>query len=92
MMPRIVQPDSSKSIFYALGYGGNGVMYSAQAGRHMAERIAGKGDTSKLPIFTSSLPFPNVLDERIAAEIFAPFRRFGQRFLYKWYALKDEVL
>ena len=92
MMPRIVQPDSNKTIFYALGYGGNGVMYSAQAGRHMADRMAGKGDTSKLPIFTSSLPFPNVLDERIAAEIFAPFRRFGQRFLYKWYALKDEVL
>ncbi len=92
MMPRIIQPDSNKTIFYALGYGGNGVMYSAQAGRHMGDRIAGKSDTSKLPIFTSSLPFPNVLDERIAAEMFAPFRRFGQRFLYKWYALKDEVL
>jgi len=42
MMPRIVQPDPKQSIFYSLGYGGNGVMYSAQAGRRMAERIAGK--------------------------------------------------
>jgi glycine/D-amino acid oxidase-like deaminating enzyme len=32
MMPRIVQPDPKQSIFYSLGYGGNGVMYSAQAG------------------------------------------------------------
>ena len=42
MMPRIFQPDPQQTIFYALGYGGNGVMYSAQAGRRMAERIAGK--------------------------------------------------
>jgi glycine/D-amino acid oxidase-like deaminating enzyme len=41
MMPRIVQPDPKQTLFYALGYGGNGVMYSAQAGRRMAEQIAG---------------------------------------------------
>ena len=29
-------------MFYALGYGGNGVSFSAHAGRRMAERIAGK--------------------------------------------------
>ena len=42
MMPRIVQPDPAQTLFYALGYGGNGVSYSAQAGRRMAEMIAGK--------------------------------------------------
>jgi len=39
-VPRIVQPDPGQSIFYALGYGGDGVMYPAQAGRRMAQMIA----------------------------------------------------
>ena len=54
MMPRVIQPDAKESVFYALGYGGNGVRFSAHAGRRMAERIAGK--TSKafeLPIYDS---------------------------------------
>ncbi|GAC1326779.1 MAG: FAD-binding oxidoreductase [Collimonas sp.] len=91
MMPRIVQPDPNQTIYYALGYGGNGVMYSAQAGRRMADRIAGKKSGSELPIFDSKLPFPNVM-EMIESPIFAPFRRIGQRVLYRWYHLKDEVL
>lgn len=90
MMPRIFQPDPMQSIYYALGYGGNGVMYSAQAGRRLAQRIAGKS-TPELPIFRSKLPFPSVL-EKVESPIFAPFRRIGQRFLYRWYHLKDEVL
>lgn len=90
MMPRIVQPDPMQTIFYALGYGGNGVMYSAQAGRRLADSIAGKG-TPELPIFRSRLPFPNVR-EAVESELFAPFRRFGQWWLYRWYSMKDEVL
>lgn len=90
MMPRIFQPDPRQSIFYALGYGGNGVMYSAQAGRRLADSIAGKG-TPELPIFRSKLPFPNVR-EMVESEMFAPFRRFGQWWLYRWYSMKDEVL
>lgn len=82
MMPRIYQPDQNEQAFYAMGYGGNGVMYSAQAGKRMAERIAGKPVPDHLPFFDSPLP----------SEIFAPFRRIGQRFLYQWYHLKDEVL
>jgi len=39
----------------------------------------------------SPLPFPNVL-ERFESEAFAPFRRLGQRVLYKWYWLRDEKL
>jgi glycine/D-amino acid oxidase-like deaminating enzyme len=82
MMPRIHQVDNEQ-IFYAQGYGGNGVSFSAHAGRRMAERIAGKsGPVFDLPIYNSPLPY----------EIFAPFRRIGQRFLYRWYWLKDEVL
>ena len=91
MMPRIYQPDQSKSIFYALGYGGNGVMYSAQAGKRLAQWIAGEGALLDLPICTTPLPFPNVA-EVVESQTFAPFRRLGQSFLYQWYQLKDEVL
>lgn len=83
MMPRICQPDPEQSIFYAMGYGGNGVMYSAQAGRRMAQMVAGKGGELDLPIFTSPLPSHGVL---------TPFRRWGQRFMYLWYYVKDERL
>lgn len=81
MMPRIFQPDPKQKIFYAMGYGGNGVMYSAQAGRRMAQMIAGKGQTLDLPIFTSPLPGRSLL---------TPFRRLGQRAMYVWYQYKDE--
>ncbi|AXK37959.1 NAD(P)/FAD-dependent oxidoreductase [Crenobacter cavernae] len=91
MMPRIFQPDPRQTIYYAVGYGGNGVMYSAQAGRRLAALIAGKSAGPELPIFRSALPFPNVR-EMVESQAFAPFRRVGQRFLYRWYHLKDEVL
>ncbi|MDI5923063.1 FAD-binding oxidoreductase [Halomonas sp. LR5S13] len=91
MMPRIHQPDAKETVYYALGYGGNGVMYSAQAGRRLAQWIAGHGKELDLPIFTSKLPYPNIR-EMVESQAFAPFRRFGQRFLYRWYHLKDEVL
>ncbi len=82
MMPRIFQPDPAQRLVYALGYGGNGVSYSAQAGRRMAEMIAGKAFTSQdLPIFASRLP----------THPFSPFRRLGQRMLYQWYQFRDEA-
>ena len=83
MMPRIVQPDTGRSVFYALGYGGNGVSFSAYAGRRLAQRMAGKPDPAfDLPIYNSPLP----------GHAFAPFRRLGQAMLYRWYYLRDEVL
>lgn len=89
MMPRIFQPDPRETIYYALGYGGNGVMYSAQAGKRMAQLIAGDKTGMDLPIFQSKLPFPNI-KEVVESQTFAPFRRMGQNFLYRWYAYKDE--
>jgi glycine/D-amino acid oxidase-like deaminating enzyme len=81
MMPRIVRPDPAQAIYYALGYGGNGVSFSTHAGRRMAERIAGKaGPQWNLPIYESPLP----------GHPFAPFRRLGQRMLYRLYQAKDE--
>jgi glycine/D-amino acid oxidase-like deaminating enzyme len=92
MMPRIAQPDPSESVFYALGYGGNGVSFSAHAGRRMAQRIAGKADRAfELPIYDSALEYPNVMN-LVRSRAFAPFRRFGQRALYHWYHLRDERL
>ena len=92
MMPRITQPDASKKIWYAVGYGGNGVSFSTWAGKRLAERIAGRDAVRavfELPIYDSPLPFPNVMG-LVESQAFAPFRRMGQRMLYKWYWLKDE--
>ena len=92
MMPRITQPDPKQTVFYALGYGGNGVAFSAHAGRRMAERIAGTTDKAfELPIYQSALEYPNVFN-LVRSRAFAPFRRVGQRFLYHWYHLQDEGL
>lgn len=81
MMPRITQPDPNIPLYYALGYGGNGVMYAAQAGRRMAQLAMKKGADLRLPIFTSPLPHEGWR---------TPFRRFGQYWLYHWYHLRDE--
>jgi glycine/D-amino acid oxidase-like deaminating enzyme len=94
MMPRIAQPDPRQTVWYALGYGGNGVSFSTWAGKRLAERVAGQDaghEVFKLPIYDSPLPYPNVLG-LVESAAFAPFRRFGQRFLYKWYWLRDEKL
>ena len=83
MMPRVTRADGGADVFYALGYGGNGVMYSAQAGRRMAQLVAGQPDGAfDLPIFTSELP----------GHPLAPVRRLGQALLYRWYQLQDERL
>ncbi|MDE2456365.1 MAG: FAD-binding oxidoreductase, partial [Burkholderiales bacterium] len=92
MMPRITQPDPKETVYYALGYGGNGVSFSAHAGRRLAERIAGKRNkVFDLPIYQTPLEYPNVFN-LVRSQAFAPFRRFGQQFLYRWYYLRDEVL
>ncbi len=78
MMPRVVQPDPRQRLFYGLGYGGNGVSFSAQAGRRLAALVAGK-PLPDLPIFKDALP----------GHPLAPFRRVGQRMLYRHYARRD---
>lgn len=76
MMPRIVQPDAKKCIFYAQGYSGNGVAFSAYAASRLAMLVAGKTIAeSDLPIFTSPLP----------THPLRPFRRMGQRLLFHYY-------
>jgi glycine/D-amino acid oxidase-like deaminating enzyme len=92
MMPRITRPDPQQTVWYAVGYGGNGVSFSTWAGKRLAERVAGADanrEVFRLPIYDSPLPYPNVMGV-VESPRFAPFRRFGQRFLYKWYWLRDE--
>jgi glycine/D-amino acid oxidase-like deaminating enzyme len=92
MMPRITRPDPAQSVWYAVGYGGNGVSFSTWAGKRLAERVAGKDagrEVFQLPIYSSELEYPNMFG-LVRSQAFAPFRRFGQRFLYKWYWFRDE--
>jgi glycine/D-amino acid oxidase-like deaminating enzyme len=94
MMPRIVRPDPAQPVWYALGFGGNGVSFSTWAGKRLAERIVGQDagrEVFDLPIYGSSLEYPNVLNA-VRSELFAPFRRIGQHLLYRWYWLRDEKL
>ena len=93
MMPRITRPDPARAVWYALGYGGNGVSFSTWAGKRLAERIAGQDagrEVFKLPIYDAPLEYPNVLGA-VRSPLFAPFRRLGQRVLYRWYARRDEA-
>lgn len=93
MMPRITRPDPMLPVWYALGYGGNGVSFSTWAGKRLAERVAGQDAgraVFELPIYNSALEHPNVLGA-VRSPAFAPFRRVGQRALYKWYAWRDEA-
>ena len=80
MMPRITGLPDLPGAYYALGYGGNGVMYSAMAGRRMAQLVAGQ-KVPDLPIFGSELKHEGWK---------TPFRRLGQWGLYQLYHFRDE--
>ena len=92
MMPRITHPDPEQTVWYALGYGGNGVAFSTWAGKRLAERVAGKDERAEvfnLPIYDSPLQYPNILGA-VRSPALALFRRLGQRALYRLYWLQDE--
>lgn len=92
MMPRITQPDAAQNIWYAVGYGGNGVAFSTWAGKRLAQRVVGQDAGKavfKLPIYDSPLQAPNLLGV-VRSPALAPFRRLGQRILYQWYGWQDE--
>jgi glycine/D-amino acid oxidase-like deaminating enzyme len=94
MMPRIVRPDPDRAVWYALGYGGNGVSFSTWAGKRLAERIVGKdvgNPAFSLPIYATPLEYPNLFGV-IKSALLAPFRRLGQHILYKGYWLRDEKI
>ncbi len=73
-MPHIYK--TPNETYYATGYCGSGVSFSAWAGKQMADLVMEKSVDS--PLLT---PLPNFP--------FAPFRRMGQRFFYQYGRLKD---
>jgi glycine/D-amino acid oxidase-like deaminating enzyme len=92
MMPRITRPDPDQAIWYAVGYGGNGLAFSTWAGKRLAERLVGQDagrEVFKLPIYDTPLQPPNLFG-LIRSPALAPFRRLGQRILYRWYSHRDE--
>ena len=67
-----------ENVFYAMGYCGSGVSFSVQAGKRLAEKVAGK-TLPNLPLYNKALPkFP-----------FAPLRRVGQWGYFHYGKMKD---
>lgn len=76
-LPHIYQNDEN-NIFYGMGYCGSGVSFSVQAGKRLAEKVAGK-TVPNLPLYQKALPkFP-----------FAPLRRVGQWGYFHYGKIKD---
>lgn len=79
-IPHIYQAETDGSVLYAMGYGGSGVSFAVQAGMRLAEKVVGITEGHDLPVLSTPLPkFP-----------FAPFRRLGQKVLYRYYTRRDE--
>jgi len=80
-LPHIYQGEQGsddENVFYAMGYCGSGVSFSVQAGKRLAEKIAGK-TLPNLPLYNTALPkFP-----------FAPLRRVGQWGYFHYGKIKD---
>jgi len=65
-MPHIAQIGDNNNVFYSAGYCGNGVSFAAQAGKRLAQKVAGNS-IPDLPFYNTELkPFP-----------LAPLRRIG---------------
>jgi len=72
------QQGNNENVFYAMGYCGSGVSFSVQAGKRLAEKVAGK-PVPNLPMYQKPLPkFP-----------FAPLRRMGQWGYFHYGKVKD---
>ena len=76
-LPHIYQ-NEQQNVFYSMGYCGSGVSFSVQAGKRLAQKVAGQ-KTPNLPLYQKALPkFP-----------FAPFRRVGQWGYFQYGNIKD---
>lgn len=77
-LPHIYQ-NQQNNVFYSMGYCGSGVSFSVQAGKRLAEKVAGK-TVPDLPLYNKALPtFP-----------FAPLRRVGQWGFFHYGKIKDQ--
>ena len=76
-LPHIYQ-EKNNNVFYAMGYCGSGVSFSVQAGKRLAQKVAGK-PVPDLPLYQKPLPkFP-----------LAPLRRVGQWGYFHYGKIKD---
>ncbi len=76
-IPHIHQTDDN--VFYSSGYCGAGLSFSTQAGKRLAEKVAGDTAGHHIPMLTTALPkFP-----------FSPFRRIGQSMFYELGRVRD---
>jgi len=74
-----IHHNEQQDTFYAMGYCGAGVAFSAQAGKRLAQKVA-EQEVPDLPIFTKHLPkFP-----------LAPLRRVGQWGYFQYGKVKDQ--
>jgi len=74
-----IHHNEQKDTFYASGYCGAGVAFSAQAGKRLAQKVAEQA-MPNLPLFNQHLPkFP-----------LAPLRRVGQWGYFQYGKLKDQ--
>ena len=77
-LPHVCQADEQGNVFYSMGYCGNGVSFAVQAGKRLAQRVAGV-KVPNLPFYSKQLPkFP-----------FAKFRRMGQWGYFHYGVVKD---
>lgn len=74
--------DDKQQVFYAMGYCGAGLSFSAQAGKRLAEKVAEK----PLPTLLSSLP---IFNRHLPKFPFAPLRRVGQWGYFQYGKVKD---
>ncbi len=80
-LPHIRQADEQGNVAYSMGYCGNGVSFAVQAGKRLAQWVAGES-LPKLPYYTADLPkFP-----------FARFRRLGQWGYFNYGRFSDRWL
>ena len=81
-LPHIYQShetNEQSNVFYSMGYCGSGVSFSVQAGKRLAEKVAGI-NSPNLPLYQKALPkFP-----------LAPLRRVGQWGYFHYGKIKDE--
>lgn len=78
-IPHINQAEDNPNVYYAMGYCGNGVSFSVQAGKRLADKVAGK-TLPNLPLFNSHLPkFP-----------LPALRRLGQWGYFHYGMVKDK--
>jgi glycine/D-amino acid oxidase-like deaminating enzyme len=80
-LPHIRQADEQGNVAYSMGYCGNGVSFAVQAGKRLAQWVAGE-TLPDLPYYKADLPkFP-----------FAQFRRLGQWGYFNYGRFSDRWL